>query len=80
MPSSSVQQIELHFRFASILHQITEILDNLLHIQLELEDGNMPVFPPEAVFDPMKTIELHFRRSSPIIFAAKYQTSFPKND
>jgi hypothetical protein len=25
-------------------------------MQLELEDGEIPVFPPEPIFDPMKTI------------------------
>jgi hypothetical protein len=56
MPSFSSQQVELLLRINLILMEITNILDNLFFMRLELEDGAIPIFPPEPVFDSMKTI------------------------
>ena len=56
MPFSSNEQIELHFQFASIFRQLDDILNNLFFMKLELEAGEIPVFPPEPIFDPMNSI------------------------
>ena len=56
MPSASVQQIEIRSRFAFLLYLITDILDDLIFMRQELEDGEIPVFPSALVFNPMKTI------------------------
>lgn len=56
MPSANLQHLELNLCFAFILHQISDILDDLFYMRLEIEAGEIPVFSPEPVFNPMKTI------------------------
>jgi hypothetical protein len=56
MPSTMLLQIELQSRFDLILLAITDILDDLFFMRLELEAGGMPDFSTNVVFDPMRTI------------------------
>jgi hypothetical protein len=56
MSSLTAQQRELHFLFSFILRGYEDICDNLFFMRLELEAGEIPVFPPEPVFNPMQTI------------------------
>jgi hypothetical protein len=54
MPSH--YQIELASRFDLLLHHITDILDNLFFMRLELEADEIPVFMPEPIFNSMETL------------------------
>lgn len=56
MPSAILRDFELKVRFDLIFRQLTDILDDLFFMRLELEAGVIPVFPPEPVFDAMKTL------------------------
>jgi hypothetical protein len=49
-------RIEICDRIALLLQQIEDILDDLFVMRLELEDGEIPVYIPAPVFNPMKTI------------------------
>ena len=54
MPSH--YQIELASCFDLLLHHITDILDNLFFMRLELEADKIPIFMPEPIFNSMETL------------------------
>lgn len=56
MPSFERQLLELRLRFDLVDFQLTEIIDNLFFIRLELEAGRIPVFPPTRVPSAIRVI------------------------
>jgi hypothetical protein len=49
-------QVEIQLGLDALRCQVEDILDNLFFMRVELEAGQIPVFPPEPAFDPMSTI------------------------